>query len=421
MIFLRTPDTYTNQEFYHKMYEDSDISKEDLVILTCAIFIASIGLNMNSQATIIGAMLISPLMSPILAIGTALAIYDQELLKRAVKTLGIEVLLSVIVASIYFYFSPISYASQEIINRTAPTLWDALIALFGGTAGIIGARKKTINNIVPGVAIATALMPPICTVGYGIASKNLSYATGAGYLFIINAFFIILTTYAGVKALRMPSRQKVEAEPRLTKHKRIFYIGLTALILLPSVISAKSLVHKSILDASVKNFATEELTHATIIKQSIDEKEKILRFTIAGNDYTDAHIDQLQNDLKHYGLSGYELKITQIAELSQLSDKQFEDYISSIIESHQNANTQAENSEETSDYAKINATIQKMDETVITDVASATGYLNEEEIELVVIQTKNDLTKDYQEKLTKQIQKNYPQITKVYYVSKKTE
>ena len=94
-------------------------------------------------------------------------------------------MLSVIVASIYFYFSPISYASQEIINRTAPTLWDALIALFGGTAGIIGARKKTINNIVPGVAIATALMPPICTVGYGIASKNLSYATGAGYLFII--------------------------------------------------------------------------------------------------------------------------------------------------------------------------------------------------------------------------------------------
>ena len=120
-------------------------------------------------------------------------------------------------------------------------------------------------------------------------------------------------------------------------------------------------------------------------------------------------------------MNGYELKITQIAELSQLSGKQFEAYISSIIESHQNANTQAENSENTTDYAKINATIQKMDETVITDVASATGYLNDEEIELVVIQTKNDLTKDYQEKLTKQIQKKYPQIAKVYYVTEKTE
>ena len=418
---LPTSDNYTNQEFYQKMYEDSDITREDLIILTCAIFIASIGLNMNSQATIIGAMLISPLMSPILSIGTAIAIYDQQLLQRAAKTLLIEVALSIVVASCYFYFSPISYASQEIINRTSPTIWDVLIALFGGAAGIIGARKKTVNNIVPGVAIATALMPPICTVGYAIASKNLAYMTGAAYLFIINAFCIILTTIVGVKSLRMPTKQRVNALPRLSWSKRIVYIVLTLFIIIPSLVSANSLVRQSILEASVKNFANEELSHTTIIKQSIDEEKKTLRFTIAGNDFSEEKIQDLRNDLTHYGLKGYQLKITQIAELSQLSGKQFEDYITSIIEANQNnqlATTKPENQDNEDNEVNAVALSEKIQQLVpetIQQVIVATGYQKNQWLELVIITPKTELSTQQQNQLAKKITKRFPEIDRVFF------
>ena len=181
--------------FIKKLTNDSKLNIENLVILTCAIFIASIGLNMNSTATIICAMLISPLMSPLLAIGTGLAIYDIKLIKNGSTTILVEIIISLLASTSYFFFSPLSYASKEIIARTSPTIWDVMIAFFGGVAGIIGASKKEATNIVPGVAIATALMPPLCTVGYGIASHNLTFFLGASYLFLINAVFIILTAF----------------------------------------------------------------------------------------------------------------------------------------------------------------------------------------------------------------------------------
>ena len=155
--------------------------------------IASIGLNMNSIPAIIGAMLISPLMTPILGVGFALAILDTKLLKKSFKILFIQVAVSLLASTLYFLLSPISYASTEIITRTSPTIWDVVIAFVGGLAGIIGARKKEANNIVPGVAIATALMPPVCTVGYSIATGNLEYMVGASYLFSINCSFIMIT------------------------------------------------------------------------------------------------------------------------------------------------------------------------------------------------------------------------------------
>ena len=133
---------YLSPQFISKINDDGTLNIESLIILTCAIFIASIGLNVNSTDTIIGAMLISPLMGPLLAIGTGLAIYNTNLLRKGALSLIAEVVISLIASSIYFYFSPLSYASQEIVARTSPTIWDVLIALFGGIAGIIGARKK---------------------------------------------------------------------------------------------------------------------------------------------------------------------------------------------------------------------------------------------------------------------------------------
>ena len=182
---LKDGKLYSLIEFRDRIYEDLDLSKSDLTTLLCAMLIASIGLNMNSIPAIIGAMLISPLMTPILGVGFALAILD--------KILFIQVAVSLLASTLYFLLSPISYASTEIITRTSPTIWDVVIAFVGGLAGIIGARKKEANNIVPGVAIATALMPPVCTVGYSIATGNLEYMVVASYLFSINCSFIMIT------------------------------------------------------------------------------------------------------------------------------------------------------------------------------------------------------------------------------------
>lgn len=189
---LKDGKLYSLIEFRDRIYEDLDLSKSDLTTLLCAMLIASIGLNMNTIPAIIGAMLISPLMTPILGVGFALAILDTKLLKSLLKFFYSSCSKPFSLYTL-FLLSPISYASTEIITRTSPTIWDVVIAFVGGLAGIIGARKKEANNIVPGVAIATALMPPVCTVGYSIATGNLEYMVVASYLFSINCSFIMIT------------------------------------------------------------------------------------------------------------------------------------------------------------------------------------------------------------------------------------
>jgi uncharacterized hydrophobic protein (TIGR00271 family) len=160
-----------------------------LWILACAIVIASVGLNVNSTAVIIGAMLISPLMGPIVGAGFALAIFDFELLKRSIKNLLIATIVSLLVATIYFFVSPFKDIQSELLARTSPNIYDVLIAFFGGLVGVIALTRVEKGNPIPGVAIATALMPPLCTAGYGLAVGNLSYFFGAFYLYTINCFF----------------------------------------------------------------------------------------------------------------------------------------------------------------------------------------------------------------------------------------
>lgn len=174
-------------------------------ILICSIFIASVGLNANSTAVVIGAMLISPLMGPILGLGMSLAINDIDTLKRSLKNFGVMVVLSVLTAYLFFEFFPIQDESSELLARTAPDIRDVLIAFFGGLALVIArAKKGTIASVIFGVAIATALMPPLCTVGFGLAIGNPGYAFGAMYLFIINTIFIALATFLTIKLLKFP-------------------------------------------------------------------------------------------------------------------------------------------------------------------------------------------------------------------------
>lgn len=184
-------------------------------ILICSIFIASIGLNANSTAVVIGAMLISPLMGPILGIGLSVGINDLDTLKRSLKNFGVMVVLSVLTAFLFFRFFPLRDESSELLARTAPDIRDVLIAFFGGLALVIArAKKGTIASVIFGVAIATALMPPLCTVGFGLAIGNLDYASGAMYLFTINTIFIALATFLVIKLLRFPMVRYVNSKRR---------------------------------------------------------------------------------------------------------------------------------------------------------------------------------------------------------------
>lgn len=178
----------------------------NLWVLVFAIFIASLGLNVNSTAVIIGAMLISPLMGPIIGMGLAVGINDFELLKRSLKNYLVATIISVCTATLYFLLTPLDEAQSELLARTSPTLYDVLIALCGGAAGIVALATKGKGNVLPGVAIATALMPPLCTAGFGIATGNIFYFLGAFYLFFINTVFIALATYIGVRMLKIQGK-----------------------------------------------------------------------------------------------------------------------------------------------------------------------------------------------------------------------
>ena len=175
-------------------------------ILAVAVIIASVGLNVNSIPVVIGAMLISPLMGPIFGLGLGLGVCDIQLIKSSGKNLLVMVSISLAVAFLYFVITPLSLSNPtELLARTSPTFYDVMIALFGGFAGILEQCRKDKGTVFSGVAIATALMPPLCTAGYGLACGELSYFLGALYLFVINCTFIMLATYAGVKYFKFRS------------------------------------------------------------------------------------------------------------------------------------------------------------------------------------------------------------------------
>lgn len=191
VYFNIMPDKEDEHQIVAQISSGVSFRGANLWVLIFAIFIASLGLNVNSPAVIIGAMLISPLMGPIIGMGLAVGINDVELLKRSARSFGVATLISVLTATAYFLLTPLGDARSELLARTSPTLYDVLIATCGGAAGIIALCTKGKGNVIPGVAIATALMPPLCTAGYGLATGHWLYFLGAFYLFFINTVFIL--------------------------------------------------------------------------------------------------------------------------------------------------------------------------------------------------------------------------------------
>ncbi len=283
----------------------------NLWVLIFAIFLASLGLNVNSTAVIIGAMLISPLMGPIIGMGLAFGINDLELLKRSIKNYLVATVISVLTATVYFTITPLTDAQSELLARTSPSLYDVLIALFGGAAGILALATKGKGNVIPGVAIATALMPPLCTAGYGLAVGGFSFFIGAFYLFFINTVFIALATFVGVRMLRFKRKKFIDPK-RLHKARR-YIIAVVILTMLPATYMTVQIIGDSVQDSNVRRFVKNELTlkGTQIISQNINEKKKVLDIVAVGRLIDNKTIQEATQALEQYHLAGYKLNVIQ--------------------------------------------------------------------------------------------------------------
>lgn len=231
-------------------------------ILIFAIVIASVGLNTNSPAVVIGAMLVSPLMGPIVGLGYGVGIFDFALVRRSLANLGIAAAISLVTSTLYFMLTPLDEAQSELLARTTPSLWDVLIALAGGLAGIIGQTRREKSNVIPGVAIATALMPPLCTAGYGLANGDWAVFGGAFYLFSINCVFIAFAAVIVIEFLRLPHRKFVD--PRRERHVKGAVLAVVLLTGLPSIYLAAKLVDNEVFKKRARDFVRKEFQAANV-------------------------------------------------------------------------------------------------------------------------------------------------------------
>ena len=291
-----------------------DFSGAKLWILVLAIFVASLGLNTNSTAVIIGAMLISPLMGPIIGMGLGVGINDFMLLKRAFKNYLVATLFSVATATLYFLITPFNEAQSELLARTSPTIYDVLIALCGGLAGIIalGSLSQRSGNVIPGVAIATALMPPLCTVGFGLATANWLYALGALYLYLINTIFISVATFIGVTLIMRFHKKEFVDKQREKRVKRTI-MGIAIITIIPSVFITLGMVKEAMFNNRCKRFCTNvvKVEGAHIISHTFDYKNRSMRVVLLGEEADSAAINMMEKRMADYGLEETTLEIVQ--------------------------------------------------------------------------------------------------------------
>lgn len=254
----------------------------NLWVLFFAILVASVGLNVNSTAVIIGAMLISPLMGPILGVGYGAGVGDTKLIRSSAHSLLLFVLISLVTATIYFFLSPLDRAQSELLARTSPTIWDVLIAFFGGSAGIVAITRKEISTVVPGVAIATALMPPLCTAGFGIAHGNPQYFFGAFYLFTINSVFIAFSTLLFAKILRLPPRGNSDDSTR--KKTRFLVAVAVILTVAPSAYLTLHLLRNEVFQNTVTSVLDESAfaSSLVILERKVSAADQRIELTIGG-------------------------------------------------------------------------------------------------------------------------------------------
>lgn len=296
----------------------------NLWILACAILVASVGLNVNSTAVVIGAMLISPLMGPIVGAGFALGIYDFDLLRRSLKNLVIATVVSLLVSCVYFFISPFKDASAELLARTSPNLYDVLIAFFGGLVGVVAITRVEKGNPIPGVAIATALMPPLCTAGYGLATGNYKFFLGALFLYTINCVFICISTFFIVKYLEYPSIEFVNP-----KRKKVItrWISILILVLLiPSAYFAFTLYKEQEFRQNSERFIENEFLEKgnTLVYKKLNylPQKRSIELAFLNTNFDSLEVKSLEKNLTKYHLTNTKLLIknNSAEKLNQLKD-----------------------------------------------------------------------------------------------------
>lgn len=306
-----------------------DFKGPNIWILAVATIIASVGLNVNSIPVIIGAMLISPLMGPIMGFGLALGINDTDLLKRSLTNLVIMTGISIIASTLFFFLSPLAMEEPtELLARTNPTIYDVFIALFGGFAVIIEVCRKEKGTVIAGAAIATALMPPLCTAGYGLATANFAYFIGAFYLYFINSVFIALATFLTVRTLNFPVVKFTDKIKEKKVHKSI--TAFTIILILPSIYSAIIVIKENNFNQMAKEFVSENksLGSSYIIDYTTHHKAhkpSVITISIAGEALSQNSIDALHQKLAKKGVASEQLIINQSSTYipDKTSDKEF--------------------------------------------------------------------------------------------------
>ncbi len=283
----------------------------NLWVLIFAIFVASLGLNLNSPAVIIGAMLISPLMGPIMGMGLGIGINDVPLIRKAIYNFLIAAGVALTTSTIFFLISPLNEAHSEILARTSPTIYDVLIALFGGFAGTLATSSKHKGNVIPGVAIATALMPPLCTAGYGLATFQFGFFIGAFYLFIINTVFIALAAFIIVRLLHFPYKHLQNEKAEKVAQRIVWAVVL--ITLLPSIYFGYDMVQQDRFTKNANRFITYEahFPNDYLLNTKIDAKERRISLVFGGKEITTGEIELLKNQLQKYNLQTASLEIKQ--------------------------------------------------------------------------------------------------------------
>ena len=310
---------------YHTDYQGASASIRNNIafrgpnvfILACAIIIASVGLNVNSIPVIIGAMLISPVMGPILGFAFGLGTNDINLVKESLKNYLVMVLISILASTLFFVLSPLNLENPtELLARTRPSIYDVLIALFGGLAGILETCRKDKGTVISGVAIATALMPPLCTVGYGISILKLSYILGALYLFLINSIFIALATFAAVKYLRFPSAEGAGTSKQMPSRA---VAAILVLIIVPSIYSAVLMVKENNFNIHAEKIvsANKAIGRGFIYDYNTDLKSKppVLNLFMAGEALSDQAKEQIYKEAEIYGITRSQIQFHEDASM----------------------------------------------------------------------------------------------------------
>ena len=301
---------FVKELFNLKKFSDKEFTRQTILenipfrghtawLLIFSVMIASVGLNANSTPVVIGAMLISPLMGPIMGAGFAIGTNDIDTFKKSSINFLVMVTLSILTSFLYFKISPLAYESSELLARTSPTFFDVMIAFFGGLAGIVALTKKGFFNVISGVAIATALMPPLCTAGFGLATGNMHFFTGAMYLLLINSFFIALATFLIIKYLHFPVAHYLNSAKR-RRISRVIYI-LAVLVMIPSIMSFIKMYNEEIFKRTASAFVAKNIKYegAQIIKSQIKPQKKEIDIYLMGEIVPETVIDTWQKRLQN--------------------------------------------------------------------------------------------------------------------------